>query len=36
MFHLFVADNCSVSKISGNVNHNHNKGKTVLRFKADD
>ena len=36
MFHLFVADNCSVSTISGNVNHNRNKGKITLKFKADD
>ena len=25
-----------VSTISGNVNHNRNKGKTVLKFEADD
>ena len=35
-FHFFIADDCMVSTISGNVNHNRSKGKTVLRFEADD
>ena len=35
LYFIFSAESCTVTTISSNVHHNQNKGRTILKFEAD-